>query len=164
MDIQTPRHKKYYISFMDNHTHYTHVFLQTTKSDMFESYKAYKAWAKMQHDTTIKQLCSDHGGEYLSNKFNQHLKVQGTEQKLTVHDTLQHNSVAERLNCTLLKHVRLVLHASGLLKTLWREALVHTVWVKNHTTSQVLNSKMPYELLHGKCPNLHHLLVWGTCV
>ena len=45
------------------------------------------------------------GSMYLSKEFNDHLKQAGTLQNLTVHDTPEHNGVAEQLNWTLLEWV-----------------------------------------------------------
>ncbi|KIK81022.1 hypothetical protein PAXRUDRAFT_157079, partial [Paxillus rubicundulus Ve08.2h10] len=53
---------------------------------------------------------------------------------------------------------------SGLPKTLWGEALAHIVYVKNHSTSRVLNGKTSYELLYSKKPNIGNIPVWGTRV
>ena len=43
-----------------------------------------------------------------------------------------------------------MLHASGLPKTLWGEALLHVVWVKNRSATRALDDKTPYEMLYGK--------------
>lgn len=104
-----------------------HLSLLVVKSDTFNTYYQYEAWAKMQRSTSIKHLCSDHGGEYLSNEFTHHLKAQGTERELTTHDILQHNGVVERLNCMLVEQVCMVLYVSRLLKTLWGKAISHIV-------------------------------------
>ena len=55
-----------------------------------------------------------------------------------------------------------MLHASGLPKTLWGEALLHVIWVKNRSATQVLDGKTPYKMLYGKKPHLGDLLVWGA--
>ena len=154
----------YYVSFTDDHTRYTHITLLAVKLDTFDAYKAYEAWAKTQHSTRIKCLRSDHGGEYLSNEFTTHLKLKGTEQKVTTHDTPQHNGVVEQLNHMLMERIRAVGHASGLLKNLWGEVLIHVVWVKNQTASRVLNGKTSYELLTGNKLNLHDVSEWGACM
>ena len=163
-DIQTPGHKKFYMSFTNDYTRYTHLYLLAAKSNTFNAYKMYVAWAKMQRGTVIKRLRSDRGGEYLSEEFSWYLKLEGTERKLTTHDMPQHNSIAERLNRTLVERVCMVLHASGLPKTLWGEALAHVIWVKNHTASHILDGKMPHKLLTGMKPKLNNLPVWGTRV
>ncbi|KAF8839061.1 hypothetical protein BDN67DRAFT_1059908, partial [Paxillus ammoniavirescens] len=41
---------------------------------------------------------------------------------------------------------------------------MHVVWAKNCTALRVLDGKTPYELLHGKRPNLANLPCWGTRV
>lgn len=152
------------MSFTDDHTQYTCLYLQSAKSKTFESYKTYEAWLQTQHDAKVKRLRSDHGGEYLSDEFSHHLKGQGTERKLTTHETPQHNGVTEQLNRTLVERVRAMLHASGLPKNLWGEAIKHAVYMKNHTATHVLDGKTPYEMLYGKKPNLMDLPVWGTKV
>ena len=66
----------------------------------------------------IKTLHSDCRGEHLDKGFTLYLKSRGTEQKLTMHDTPAHNSVAEHCNCTIVERVQALLHASGLPKFL----------------------------------------------
>ena len=162
--VQTPSGKSYYVLFTDDHTHYTHLYLQPAKSNTFKLYKTCKSWLKTQHNATIKCLQSDRGGEYLSDEFSHHLRMKGTERKLTTHDTPQHNSVAKRLNCTLVECVRAILHASKLPKNLWGEAVMHAVYVKNRTATRSLDGKTPYEMLYGKKLNVKDLPVWGTRV
>jgi hypothetical protein len=93
-----------------------------------------------------------------------HLQAAGTKQKLTIHDTAQHNGVAERLNRTLVEKVRAMLHESGLLKTLWGEAVRHAVWLKNHTPTKALDGGTPFEAATGKKPDLSKARPWGSKV
>jgi len=72
--------KLYYISFTDNKTHYTHVYLLALKIEGYQVYFSFEAWLRTQHGTRVKQLHSDHGGEYLSNEFNAHLAARGVKQ------------------------------------------------------------------------------------
>lgn len=93
------------------------------------------------------------GGEYLSDEFSAHLKKKGTVRKLVVHDTLEHNGVAEHLNRTLLKKVRAMLHESGLPKFLWAEATAHAVYLKNRTWTCTIGETTHFELLNGYKPS-----------
>ena len=104
----------------------------------------------------------DRGGEYTGNEFVLYLKRQGTVQHLTAHNTPQHNSIAECLNWMILKRVRVLLHASGLLKFLWREAARHIVWLKNRTPTKVLDGLTPYEVAFGPKPDLSHVREWRS--
>ena len=45
--VQTPGHK-YYVSFMDDCTQWTHLELLASKDQVFEAYKHFEAWAKLQ--------------------------------------------------------------------------------------------------------------------
>jgi len=78
----------------------------------------------------VKWVHSDHGGEYLSSKSNAHLTTNRIEHRLTVHDMLQENHVAEWLNHTLLEKVCAMLHGTQLMKNLWGEVLAHDTWLK----------------------------------
>ena len=93
-----------------------------------------------------------------------YLKAAGTKQKLTVHDTPQHNGIAECLNRTLLEKVRAMLHKSGLPHILWGEAVRHAVWLKNRTPTKVLDGGMPLKAATGQKPDLSQARVWGSCI
>ena len=88
-------------------------------------------------------------GEFLSESFDTFLALQGTEHRLTVHDTPKYNGVAECLNWTLILKVCALLHDSSLPKFLWGEALQHTMYLKNQSPTCALEGKTPYEIFHG---------------
>lgn len=83
-------------------------------------------------------LRSDCGGEYLSDAFNKHLAAAGTARRLTIHDTPELNGIAERLNRTLGEKMRALLHMAALPPDMWGEALRHSTWMKNRTSTQAL--------------------------
>ena len=94
--VETKGGRKYYITFTDDMSRLTHLYLLRLKSEAFEAFKQYEAWCMTHLGIAIKVLHSDHGGEYLDMGFILYLKSRGMEQKLTVHDTPSHNGVAER--------------------------------------------------------------------
>ena len=112
----------------------------------------------------VKILHSDRGGEYLGKEFVLHLNSKGTTQKLTVHDTPQHNGVAERRNRTILERIRALLHSTGLPRTLWGEAARHVVWLMNRTSTRAVEGMTPYEATFGKKPDLSEVREWGERV
>jgi hypothetical protein len=81
-----------------------------------------------------------------------------------MHDTPEQNGVAERLNQTLIEHPRAMHYAADLPKFLWPESIQHTFWLKNHTSTYLLDGKTPYELLFNKKLDLTNLPEWGTKV
>ena len=62
-----------------------------TKDEAFQKYKLYEAMLAHQRGIQIKILIMDRGGKYTSAEFNKHLDTQGTNHRLTVHDTLESN-------------------------------------------------------------------------
>ena len=162
--VESINHKRYYASFTDDYSRYTNIYFLHTKDETFDAYRTYEAWLSTQHNARIKCLRSDRGGEYLGNEFSAHLKKAGTVRKLTVHDTPEHNGVAERLNRTILEKVRAMLHDSDLPKFLWAEAAAHAVYLKNRTWTRTIGDTTPFEILNGKKPNLKNLQPWGCKV
>jgi len=155
----------YYVTFTDDHTHYTCIDIIKTKDQTLSSYCMFTAWAQMQYGAKIKWLRSDHSGEYTSHKFTKFLQEEGTECRLTMHNTLQHNRVAESLNHCLLEQVCTMLHQSTLPKTLWGEALHFAVWLKNWTSTRALGSNTtPFKKLTGNKPNLSGVPEWGQTI
>ena len=103
--IQTIGGREYYSTYTDDHSRYSKLYLQHLKSKTFAAYEHYEAYLLCQKGVHIKKLHTDHGGEYLSNEFNNHLAKMGIIQNHTIHDTPEHNGVAERLDQTLLERV-----------------------------------------------------------
>src|ERR1700678_3136085 len=65
--------REYYSSFTDDHSRYTHLYLQRLKSETFDSYKRFEAFLLRQKGVHIKKLHTDRGGEYLSTEFSTHV-------------------------------------------------------------------------------------------
>jgi len=157
--------RQYYISFTDDWSRWTTVCLLKQKSEAFRAYKEFAAWILTHFDKRVECLRSDRGGEYLSEAFISYLDENGTERKLTVHDTPSQNGVSERLNRTLIEKVRAVMIASQLPCFLWGEALMHVVWLKNRTWTRALPKGVtPYELVIGDTPVLRDIPEWGSVV
>src|ERR1700678_1194625 len=162
--VETKGKKCYYITFTDDKTRLTDIYLLAKKNDAFESYKDYEAWCHTQLDVPVKVLHSDRGGEYLGREFILYLNSKGTTQKLTVHNTPQHNGVAERRNRTILERIRALLRSTGLPRTLWGEAACHVVWLMNRTSTKAVEGMTPYEATFGKKPDLSEVREWGERV
>jgi len=112
----------------------------------------------------IKILHSDRGGKYLEKGFTLYLKSRGMEQKLTMHDTPAHNSVAEYHNHMIVERVCALLHTSGLPKFLWREAACHIVWLMNRTLAKAVDRSTPFEATFRKKPDFRNICEWGETV
>ena len=159
--VESKGGKSYYITFINDKTRLTHLYLLQTKDETPKTYKKYEAWVEMHMGAKIKVLNTDRGGEYQGAEFVEYLKSKGTQQKLNVHDTLQQAGVAERRNRTIGEWIWALLHASGLPKFLWGEAARHVVWLLNRTTTKAVERMTPFEAAFGKKPDLKGVREWG---
>ena len=117
LQTQTINHYNYMLMMVDDYSLWLEELLLKTKDESFSKYIAYEAHLQTQHGIKVKVLHSDRGGEFLSNDFTTHLERQGTLRQLTVHDTPEHNGVAERTHRTVFNVVRACMLAAGLPNT-----------------------------------------------
>ena len=89
------KRSQYYVSFIDDHTHYCWVYLMKHCYELFEIYKAFRALVKTQHSAIIKCFRCNLGGEYTFNKFLELLALDGTMQQTSCTDTSYQNGVSE---------------------------------------------------------------------
>nr|GEV64902.1 zinc finger, CCHC-type [Tanacetum cinerariifolium] len=109
---------------------------------------------------TIKSLCLDRGGEYMSQEFLDHLKDHEIIAHRTPLYTPQYNGVSEWRNRTLLDMVQPMMSQTTLPKSFWDYALETATRILNMVpTKKVV--KTPYDIWHGKAPKLSYLKVWG---
>ncbi|CAA7264649.1 unnamed protein product [Cyclocybe aegerita] len=133
------------------------------KSDTFEAFKTFKAYAENHTGKKIKQFRDDKGGEYMSNECHKFMDQCGIAREHSCRNRPQQNGVAEHANRTFDEAVTALLDESGLSKSFWAECLSALVHVLNHCDTSSVEGKTPYELWHGKKPDVGHLRVWG-CV
>lgn len=82
-----------------------------------------------------------------------HIAECGIKHILTTTYTPEQNEVAERMNQTLVKLIRFMLHDKNLPKSLWAEALTAAVYVWNRVTSHALSKDItPYYIWEGRAP------------
>nr|GFB17337.1 hypothetical protein [Tanacetum cinerariifolium]GFB18161.1 hypothetical protein [Tanacetum cinerariifolium] len=97
---------------------------------------------------TIKSLRSDRGGEYMSQKFLDHLKDHGIIAHRTPPYTPQHNGVSERRNRTLLDMVRSMMSQITLPKSFWDYALEIAARILNMVPTKKVKKTL-YEKMIG---------------
>lgn len=157
--------KNYFVSFIDEFTHYTVIYLLEHKSEVFKVFQDFVAKSETHFNLKIAYLNCDNGGEYLSNEFKSFCVQKGIQYHLTVPYTPQQNSIAERMNRTLLEKARAMIHGAELNKEFWGEAILTATHLLNLTPSKAISKdKTPYELWHRRKPKLNLLKVFGSTV
>nr|GEU56232.1 retrotransposon protein, putative, Ty1-copia subclass [Tanacetum cinerariifolium] len=115
---------------------HTDVYLLKHKHEVFETFKVFQKEVENQLGKTIKSLHSNHRGEYMSQKFLDHLKEHGIISHRTPPYTPQNNRVSERRNRTLLDMVRSMMSQTTLPKSFWDYAL--------ETAARILNMNVEF--------------------
>ena len=143
--ILTRGQKRYFITFIDDFSKYTYVYLLKNKNDAFDAFKNYLTEVQNQHEKKIKRLRSDRGTEYTSTEFQKYCESLGIIHETTAPYSPEMNGVAERKNRTYSELVTALLVSSGAPKYLWGEALLTVCYVLNRVPSK--NNKVtPYEM------------------
>lgn len=153
---------RYFVSFIDDYSHFSVIYLMKKKSQVFERFREYEAMVTAAFDKKISKLTVDQGTEYGSNEQKKWYKSKGIQIEATVAYSPQQNGVAERFNRTLIEKVRAMLIDSRLPKKMWCEAALTGVYLMNRSPTAALSvQKTPAELWLGVKPNLEKLRIFG---
>lgn len=90
---------EYFFIFIDDTTRYVWIYIL---KQVFEKFLEWKALLEKSTGRKLKALCTDSGGEYTSAEFEFYLK-KGVQHELTLPKPPEQNSVAERMNRTLVE-------------------------------------------------------------
>jgi len=82
----------------------------------------FKALEEKESRKKIKDLCSDNGGEYVSQQFKDFCTAEGIKRELTAPHNPQYNGVAERKNRSIVGASRVMLHDQSLPLHFWAKA------------------------------------------
>lgn len=154
----------YFLTVMDDYTHFTKVYLLKHKSEVQYKLRYYITETERERNEKVSTIRCDNGGEYTSNDFRHWCTEKGIKLDLTVPYTPQLNGKAERLNRTLLNKTRALLFDSELGKEMWGEAIYCATYIINRLPSESLENKTPYEKWHGKRPNIANIQKFGSKV
>ncbi len=76
MKITSHGGARYFVTFINDFSKKTHVYLSKAKGEVFDKFKAYKALVENQTGMKIKTLRSNNEGEFVSEKFDDFLLKQ----------------------------------------------------------------------------------------
>jgi len=143
---------RYFLTFIDDFSRKTPVYLLKAKGEAFEKFKQYKALVENEIGHKIKVLRSDNGGEFVSKKFDAFLAECGIQGQTSAPYSPQQKGVAERANRTIMECARSMILAQGLELEFWGEAVNTAVYIKNRCPTKAPDSKTPQEAWSGRNP------------
>jgi transposase InsO family protein len=147
----------YFLTFIDDFSRKTWIYVLRHKSETFAKFKEFKAEDEKQSDKYMKTLRSYGGGEYNSNEFANFFKSQGIIMQTTTKYTPQQNGVAERKNQTIMNMERSLLKEKCLSNRFWAEAVACSAYLLNRSPTTSLKMKVPQEAWSETKLNVAHL-------
>ncbi|KAL5758013.1 hypothetical protein ACOSP7_020624 [Xanthoceras sorbifolium] len=160
---------KWFVSFIDDHTRVTWVFLMKEKSEVTNIFKNFHSLIKNQFQTNIQVFRSDNGREFVNQGLREYLCSEGIVHQTSCVDTPQQNGISERKNRHLLEVTRSLLFCMRVPSRFWGEAVLTAVHLINRQPSRVLHFKSPCQTLletypHTKLISTIPLRVFGCTV
>ena len=152
---------EYFLTFIDDNTHYVWVYVLKHKDEVFGKFLEWKALVEKSSGRKLKVFRTDNGGEFTSAKFENYLKIEVITHQLTVPKTPEQNGVAERMNRTLVESVRSMLANAKLPHKFWAETLSTATYLRNRSPSTAVKGKTPFKAWTSRKPNVKHLRVFG---
>ena len=132
---------EYFVTFIDDKTHYVWIYVLKNKHEVFETFKQWKSLVEKSSGYKVKTFRTDNGGEYMSTEFESYLKSEGIKHEYTIPKTPEQNGVFERMNRTLVESVRSMLADSKLPHRFWAEALSTATYLINRSPTKTLEDK-----------------------
>ena len=151
---------KYYLVLVDHYTRYTWCYPLKQKSQVQETFIAFKSLVEVHFAAKIRNLFSDNGGEFVA--LRSFLAEHGISHFTSPPHTPEHNGIAERKLHHIVETGLSLLHQASLPTTFWTYAFATAVYLINRLPSKVTNAISPYQKLFGRSPNYLKLRVFGS--
>jgi transposase InsO family protein len=146
---------RWFVSFIDDCTRVTWIFLLKHKSDVNTVLPNFCSMVKNQFGVNIKRFRSDNARDYFNQVLTPYFQKEGIVHESSCVNTPQQNGIAERKNGHLLESTRAFMFQKNVPKSFWGEAVLTATHLINRLPSRVLGFKSPMEILSTFYPNLH---------
>lgn len=162
----TNNNKQYFVTFLDEYTHYCVVCLIKDKTEVVDKFKDFVLKAETHFDKKkVKTIYCDNGTEYKNKNLIEFCDGKGIHFHFSPPYTPQLNGVAERLNRTLIEMARTLLITSSLNNSFWGFAILTSAFLLNRLPTRAITvDKTPHELWHNRKPLLKDLKNFGSTV
>jgi transposase InsO family protein len=107
---------RYFVSFIDDYTRHTWIYLIKRKSEVFDRFRDLKGFVENEPGRKIRCLRSDSGKEYFSGQFNGYLRQMGIRREFSCRYMPEENGVAERKNRSIVEAAWAMLEEKSLPK------------------------------------------------
>jgi len=150
---------KYYVSFIDDYSKFTWIYLLKYKSEVFQKFHDFQQLVERQFNRKIIAVQTDWGGEY--EKLNSFFTKIGISHHVSCPHAHQQNGSAERKHRHIVEVGLAILANACMPLKFWDEAFITAVFLINRTPSKVIHFATPFERLYNQQPDYSSLHVFG---
>uniref|UniRef100_A0ACD5TNX4 Uncharacterized protein n=1 Tax=Avena sativa TaxID=4498 RepID=A0ACD5TNX4_AVESA len=150
---------KYYVSFLDDFSRFTWIYLLKRKSDVEEAFYTFQKHVERMLNTKIRAVQSDWGGEY--HRLSRYFQREGILHRVSCPHTSQQNGIAERKHRHLVETDIALLAHSSLPVRFWDEAFITACYLINRMPTRVLGNSSPISRLFHEEPDYSFLKAFG---
>ncbi|TYK26874.1 Beta-galactosidase [Cucumis melo var. makuwa] len=151
--VTTPSGKRWFVTFIDDHTRLTWVYLITDKSEVPSIFQNFYHTIKTQFHTKIAILQSDSGREFQNHNLSEFLASKGIVHQTSSAYTPQQNGVAERKNHHLVEVARSLMLSISFPSYMWGDVILTTAHLINRMSSRILYLQTPLDCLKESYPS-----------
>ncbi|WVZ83847.1 hypothetical protein U9M48_030944 [Paspalum notatum var. saurae] len=149
----------YYVSFIDDFSKYTWIYLLKKKSDVFQAFQIFQNFVERKFNRKIITMQTDWGGEY--EKLHSFFQQIGIAHHVSCPHAHQQNGSAERKHRHIVEVGLALLAKASMPLKFWDEAFLTATYLINMLPSKVIDYNTPVErLLHQK-PDYTSLCIFG---
>ncbi|GKA64554.1 retrovirus-related pol polyprotein from transposon TNT 1-94 [Tanacetum coccineum] len=162
MRVATIHGMKYILVIVDDYSRFTWVYFLHTKDETPEIIKKFIPQVQLNYNAKVHKIRTDNVTKFKNITLKDHYEKLGIMQQFLNARTPQQNGVVERRNHTLVEVARTMLIFSRLPEFLWAEAISTACFTQNRPITHTRYNKTPYELLHGRKPNVKYFHSFGS--
>nr|GEV65462.1 retrovirus-related Pol polyprotein from transposon TNT 1-94 [Tanacetum cinerariifolium] len=168
MDLCRPMHvesvngKNYILVIVDDYSRFTWVKCLRSKDETPDFLIKFLKMIQVRLKVPVPRIQTDNGTKFVNQTLREYYEQVGISHETSVARPPHQNDVVERRNRTLIEaSCTMLIYAQASL-FLWAEAVATACYTKNRSIVRLRHDKTPYELLHGKLPDLSFLYLFGT--
>nr|GFC82721.1 retrovirus-related Pol polyprotein from transposon TNT 1-94 [Tanacetum cinerariifolium] len=117
---------------------------------------------QVQLNVPVRRIRTNNGPEFVNQTLRDYYEEVGISHETSVARSPQQNGVIKRRNRTLIEAARTMLIYAQASLFLWAEAVATACFTHNRSIIHLCHGKTPYELMHGKHPDLSFFHVFGA--
>jgi transposase InsO family protein len=141
----TPGGRRYFLLLINDLSRYMWVVVLGNKGEAADAIRRAQTAAEAECGRKLRVLRTDNDSEFTAAEFTSYCADEGVKRHYSAPYSLQHNSVVERRNQTVVWMAQALLKQRGISVVFWGESVVTTVYILNRSSTKTLNDRTSYE-------------------